>query len=710
MLLCCASTTAGFAAAFPVTDREPPKTANEFLHRGDGRALTEHELGGAARSERSRVQLSDQELQFVGRSGALTVNSTDARHLTSEILSARAGAQAPSGWADPVRVHAVGLRPVTRLFVCVAAVLLLAGVLSGALPWCWTQAACLLELRAPMRLPAPDAARAMWHLLVRGGWAQPAEAFPLRSERASAPGTWAYGAVAVCFLALLGRGGWRVYRRMRAWRGGSPLGKDQRSVARHAVDRGWVRQRTWALPADMRRLWVPGPVSGRPYLGVIGKVPARTLAAEPEVQPMVVAPPRSGKSSGFVVPWLLDHDGPALVLSTKRDIYVATAPYRRGLGRVWVYDPFGDRASAGFTPLVPARTWAGAIRAGEALASAAHPDSSNAANEFWDKEAASMLAPLLHAAAIAGESMSELVRSLDARDFTGPIGVLKRAGAAAAADQLEGVSRRDERNRETTVMSALNLLRAYRYPQVAGCATGDLTPERFLDGQANTIYVVAAGHDQDALRPVILALVTAMYEAAIVKARRHGALDPRLFVLMDEAANIAPVRNLAPWLSQCGDHGIVIATIWQSIAQIDQRYGRAARDAICAASTAQVFIPPLAEPTSAGYLTELLGEELVANASSSNGVSKHTLSIGHQKAGPSPWLRQIGRGRAILVYRDLPPAIVRAPGWWEDPRFAHYAHLLEARAVQGARPSSRRPREGLRVGSSRTRLRPLDGG
>jgi hypothetical protein len=59
---------------------------------------------------------------------------------------------------------------------------------------------------------------------------------------------------------------------------------------------------------------------------------------------------------------------------------------------------------------------------------------------------------------------------------------------------------------------------------------------------------------------VILALVTATYEAAIIKARQHGALDPRLFILMDEAANIAPVRNLAPWLSQCGDHGIVIAT------------------------------------------------------------------------------------------------------------------------------------------------------
>jgi type IV secretory pathway TraG/TraD family ATPase VirD4 len=524
-----------------------------------------------------------------------------------------------------------------------------------------------------MALSISDGARAAWHLLLQGDWSAPSRAFPTPAERAGGPGTPAYAAIAICVIALLARSGWCVHRRARAWRAGSPLGKQ--TLARHAVDRGWVRQRTWAIPADLKRLWVASPVSGRPYLGVIGRMPTRMLAAEPEVQPMVVAPPRAGKSSGYVIPWLLEHDGPALVLSTKCDVYDATARHRRQLGHVWVYDPFGDAASAGFTPLVPARTWPGAIRAGEALASAAHPDASNAANEFWDKEAASMLAPLLHAAAISGQGMGELVRWLDARDFTDAIAVLNSTGASAAADQLEGVSRRDERNRETTVMSALNLLRAYRYPQVAGCASEDLTPERFLDGRANTVYVVAAGHDQDALRPVILALVTAIYEAAIIKARRHGALQPRLFILMDEAANIAPVRNLAPWLSQCGDHGILIATIWQSIAQIDQRYGRAARDAICAASTAQIFIPPLAEPTSAGYLTELLGEEPVANASSSGALSRHSLNVGHQKAGPAPWLRQIGRGRAILIYRDLPPAVVRAPGWFEDRRFAGHRHV-----------------------------------
>jgi len=576
-----------------------------------------------------------------------------------------------------MRIHSLGLRPGLRLLACVTVVLFAVGVLTGAFAWCWTQAACLTSFRAPMRLRAADAASAMWQLLLHGGWSNPGRALPTAAERAAGPGAWAYAAAALTVMVLAGRAGWLLARRVVSWQAGSPLGKDQRTIARRAVERGWVRQRTWALPADLRRLWVPGPQSGRPYLGVTGTLRRRMLAAEPEVQPMVIAPPRAGKSSGFVVPWLLDHDGPALVLSTKRDIYDATVPSRRSLGRMWVYDPFGDERSAAFTPIIPARTWTGAIRTGEALASAAHPDQANAANEFWDKEAASMLAPLLHAAAQAGADMSELIRWLDARDFTDAITVLKQSGASAAADQLEGVGRRDERNRETTVMSALNLLRAYRYPQLIAPAGAGMTPERFLDGKANTIYVVAAGHDQEVLRPVILALLAAIYETAVTRARRDGPLHPRLFILMDEAANIAPVRNLASWLSQCGDHGIVIATIWQSIAQIDQRYGRAARDAICAASTAQLFIPPLAEPTSAGYLTELLGEEPVANASA--GGSHHTLAVAHQKAAPAPWLRQIGRGRAILIYRDLPPAIVRAPGWFEDPRFVHHNRLLAAR-------------------------------
>jgi type IV secretion system protein VirD4 len=574
-----------------------------------------------------------------------------------------------------VRSHRLGFAPLARVAALALIVVALGLASCGALWWLWTEAACVATLHRPFLLSLAHARVAMWRALGHGELSDPALAFPTAGERQDAPPAWGYIAsslAASIITAWLLRTGWRA---ARGWQAASPLAHEPRTLAGRAVRHGWVGQRTWAESRDLHRLWVSGPIDGRPYLGRMGRRGGGMLAAEPEIQPMVVAPPRAGKSSGFVVPWLLDHQGPALVLSTKRDVYEATLARRAALGECWVYDPFGDPESAAFTPLVPAVSWEGAIRTGEALASAAHPDQANAANEFWDKEAASMLAPLLHAAALTDAGIARLIHWLDTRVFAEAIAALKRSGADAAADQLEGVERRDERNRETTVMSALSLLRAYRYPQLMRPSAPMLSAEGLLDARANTIYVVAAGHQQDALRPVILALVSSVYEAAVARARAQGPLAPRLFILMDEAANIAPVRNLASWLSQCGDHGIVIATIWQSIAQIEERYGRPARDAICAACTAQLFIPPLADPATSGYLTGLLGEEPVAKASGGRGMS-----VTHSSSAPAPWLRQMGRGRAILIYRDLPPAIVRAPGWFEDPRFTGY------RASSSVRP------------------------
>ena len=592
-----------------------------------------------------------------------------------------------------MRVRPATTHPWWRLLATVALTAFVAGFASGGLAWCWTQAARLVSLRSPMRLPLSDAAHVTWRLLLHGDWSNPASAFATAGERADAPGLAQYVLVALlaAWFTLLAALGGR--RGLRAWAAGSPLARPSGSLARRARDRGLVVERTWADGRDLRRLWVAGTVSGRPYLGWTERRPRRMLAAELEVQPIVVAPPRAGKTTGFVIPWLLEHDGPALVLSTKRDVYDATAAHRQKLGRVWVYDPFGEQRSAGFSPLVPAGSWPGAIRSGEALASAAHPDASSAAHEFWDKEAASMLAPLLHAAATARRGMADVVRWLDARDFTVAVAALKDAGALAAADQLEGVSRRDERNRETTVMSALNLLRAYRYPQVAEAARDDLTPGLFLDGEANTIYVVAAGHDQDALRPVILALVTAIYEAAIVKSRRHGVIQPRLYVLMDEAANIAPVRNLAAWLSQCGDHGVVIAIIWQSLAQIDQRYGRPARDAICAASTTSYSSPrsptPQQRATSRAYSAKR--RPPTVNTAPGDAHSPQAVSTPLRQHGSDRWARAAQSSSTETCH---PQSCSRprglANGDLAGPRLEHHLPKVVGDAPRRSRSCARR--------------------
>src|SRR5664280_1266353 len=197
-----------------------------------------------------------------GRFAGVAVIGGDGMHIATVTSGALRQVHYAGHPPDPVRVHAAGRPPATRLLGCVLGLAVLIATVSGALFWCWTQAAGVLELH-PMSLPVGDAAHAMWQLLIHGGWSTPYDAFPTAGERASAPGAWAYVTVALGLFALVGRAGWLLHRGVRGWRTGSPLGKDQRTLARRAVDRGWVRQRTWADPSDLRRLWVPSPVSGR---------------------------------------------------------------------------------------------------------------------------------------------------------------------------------------------------------------------------------------------------------------------------------------------------------------------------------------------------------------------------------------------------------------------------------------------------------------
>jgi type IV secretory pathway TraG/TraD family ATPase VirD4 len=112
----------------------------------------------------------------------------------------------------------------------------------------------------------------------------------------------------------------------------------------------------------------------------------------------VIAPTRSGKTTRCIIPWLLEHDGPAMVTSTKRDLVQATGAWRAEMGDVHVWDP-GAPDSACWTPLDRCEEWGYAIRQGVWLADAVGHGDHHAAR-FWNGEAAKLLAPLLHAAAL----------------------------------------------------------------------------------------------------------------------------------------------------------------------------------------------------------------------------------------------------------------------------------------------------------------------
>jgi type IV secretion system protein VirD4 len=72
-------------------------------------------------------------------------------------------------------------------------------------------------------------------------------------------------------------------------------------------------------------------------------------------------------------------------------------------------------------------------------------------------------------------------------------------------------------------------------------------------------------------------------------------------VLLDEAADLAPLRDLPAHLSQAAGHGVRIATIWQSVGQLHHRYGDASDD-ILANSTAKLFMGPVTDDRTGRYV------------------------------------------------------------------------------------------------------------
>src|SRR5206468_12772936 len=93
----------------------------------------------------------------------------------------------------------------------------------------------------------------------------------------------------------------------------------------------------------------------------LGRLEGRRLAADREAHVAVIAPTRSGKTTRCVIPWLLEHEGPAIVTSTKIDVVRATRRWREQLGRVTIWDPFGEESSP-WTPLVGCEHWSYALR------------------------------------------------------------------------------------------------------------------------------------------------------------------------------------------------------------------------------------------------------------------------------------------------------------------------------------------------------------
>lgn len=291
---------------------------------------------------------------------------------------------------------------------------------------------------------------------------------------------------------------------------------------------------------------------------------------------LVLGPPRSGKGLHLVIPAILDAPGPVVTTSTRPDNLTTTLSTRLGRGPVAVFDPQrlapGVPSSARWSPIRGCQDPHTAMVRAKALTTGAAHGTTDAT--FWQASAEQAVRALLHAAALADATPTELYSwSLSATKSRDAVDVLRTDPAAVPGwyQALDALTTADPRQRDAVWAMVAIAFSALADPKVLDAVSPGpdehLEPADFLTNDG-TIYLLGTSTGAAATAGLVGAFLEDILETARrLAATRPGArLDPPLSVILDEAANY-PLPSLPSLMSDGGGTGISTTVVLQSMAQ-----------------------------------------------------------------------------------------------------------------------------------------------
>ena len=419
---------------------------------------------------------------------------------------------------------------------------------------------------------------------------------------------------------------------------------------------------------------------------------------------LVLAPPRSGKTSGTVAPAVVDHYGPVVATGVRNDIMNWTWPWRSLTGGpMWLCEPLRDDIDAlpagvrqvRWSPLQGCHDLATAKLRAEALFSALPKGGGN--DEFWRTAGTALLAGYLMSAARHGGRISDVVEWIDRDTDESPVVALERVATELAtvgqhteAAELRGVARQlsaaiaqDPRYRAGVTGQAVQAIEPFRLPKVLQMCDVSIEesfdPETFLR-EAGTIWMLGSESHQRLAAGVLSAMTAAIVDAARSLARRcpHGRLELPLLLALDEAVNTAPIPHLDQLLSTGGGSGIQTIVVLQSLAAARNVWGKEMADALMDFNNVKVVLGGLSDAGDLQDLSTLLGQrdEVIVQASRSGatgvlGVGDHSWSWREVPVMRPSDIREIDsetHGEALVIARSTKGIIVRQDRIFNRPK------------------------------------------
>ena len=518
----------------------------------------------------------------------------------------------------------------------------------------------------------------------------PGDGFP-GAARVAAPGPALYWTTLLLLILAIGVPAVLLLRRRgsapeRATRRRHRLGFARTGEVRDALD-GRSAGRVASIPGSRvnAKDWLLPRASSMPdEVGVpLGRDAAtsRELWGTWEDSYGILGAPRQGKGLGFLVKLLATWPGPMVTTSTKPDNLTLTGLAVRDRP-LWVFDPTGLSGwpdSVRWSPVAGCEDPAVASLRAEALVFASPEDPSVRGGRFWKDSAVTVLRCYLHAAALAGGDMRTVQRWARRHELDEPAAVLRGPDAAPGwVDDLDGLRRLAAETRGSVFGQLTVSLGFLATPEVLeACCPDPAHPSldsEILLGQRGRLYLVGTAAGQRSMAPLVAALVETIADTARRTAARApgGRLTPPLGLLIDEAAQIAPLPSLPSLLADGGGQGIVTVVVLQSLGQARERWGEHGATALWDACTAKLVFGGLSSARDLEAISKLCPDVDEPTASHTRGRDGHWSESVSQRRLPAmtpAQLRELERWHALLLYPGLRPVLTEQRPWWREPRY-----------------------------------------
>ncbi|MFD7861533.1 type IV secretory system conjugative DNA transfer family protein [Streptomyces sp. NPDC059783] len=395
---------------------------------------------------------------------------------------------------------------------------------------------------------------------------------------------------------------------------------------------------------------------------------------------LIVAPPREGKTSQLIMPWILDFPGSVLATSSKTDVLYATAKSRERYGPVMVLDPTGLSnwplqlqwaITDGCEDFTVARKRA------ETLTGTAKSDEGTKNGGYFVMNAQMLMTCWLHAAALDGLSGMDILRWATAPTERQPVDILAAHGQENLARALAAQHAAAPEERSASWRTAEQSILALYDHKVAAIFGKSARDDRNFSiakwlTEGGTVFLIGEEDEGSSLAPILAAFSRAILDTAKVIAARmpNGRLDPPFALLGDELANVAPLPQIPSLMSVSGSQNIFLVAVLQNLAQAQERWGELGVRKMFAAATIKVILGGVSDEQELKTYSQLAGEFEEDTESISDDGDRGSINIStRRRAVLEPGdIRQIKEREGLVVHRRTPVTRVKFERIHEGPR------------------------------------------